>query len=95
MVMMNSRPGQEYVSLIRRHSTRPGVIGPLNTGFDLAEIIRALGAESGQSKEASPAGLDVSYSDVIVLVQQLAAKGMVTAQFWAGPLPKLGLIIKK
>ncbi len=95
MVMVNSQPGQEYVSLIRRHSTRPGPIEPLHTGFDLAEIIRTLGAESAKARDGGPPGLDVSYSDVIVLLQQLTAKDMVTAEFWAGPLPKPGLIIKK
>lgn len=94
-VMINAKPGQEYVSLIRRHATRPGPIRPRNTSFDLADIIRTLGGESGQTKGESPAGLDVSYSDVIVLVQQLATKDMVTAEFWPGPLSKLGLIIKK
>jgi len=95
MVMVNSQPGQEYVSLIRRHSTRPGPIEPLHTGFDLAEIIRTLGAESAKARDGGPPGLDVSYSDVIVLLQQLTTKDMVTAEFWAGPLPKPGLIIKK
>ncbi len=95
MVMVNTRPGQEFVSLIRRHPTQPGLIGPLNTGFDLADIIRTLGGESGRTKDAGPAGLDVSYSDVIVLLQQLATKDMAAAEFWAGPLSKLGLIIKK
>ncbi len=94
-VVVNSKPGQEYVSLIRRPLARPGRIEPVYTGFDLAEIIRTLGAEPAKAKDGGLPGLNVSYSDVIVLVQQLATKGMVTAEFWAGPLPKQGLIIKK
>ena len=29
MVMVNAKPGQQYVSLIRRHPTRPGIVGSL------------------------------------------------------------------
>lgn len=95
MVIINSPAGQEHVSVIRRHPMRPGLIGPLNTSFDLADIIRTLGAEPGKAKDGSIAGLHVPYSDVIVLMQRLSAKGAVAAQFWAGPLPKSGRIIKK
>jgi hypothetical protein len=93
--MVNSKPGQDRVSIIRGHPTRPGVIGPLTTGYDLANIIRALGGESVPTKDSGPAGLEVPYGDVIVLMEQLAAKGAVAAQFWPGPLPTPGLIIKK
>jgi len=95
MVVVNARPGEDYVSLIRRHPTRPGPVRPLTTSFDLADIIRTLGGESAQARDGGLPGLDVSYSDVIVLMEQLVAKGAVEAQFWAGPLPMLGLIIKK
>jgi hypothetical protein len=90
MVMVNAKPGQEYVSLIRRRSARPGLVGQVPCRFDLAEIIRTLGTEPRQTEDGRPAGLGVSYSDIIVLVQQLATKGMVTAEFWAGDLPKPG-----
>jgi len=94
-VVVNAKPGQGYVSVVRRHPTRPGVIGPLKTSFDLADIIWTLGGESGQPKDGGPAGLDVPYSDIIVLMEQLVAKQAIAAQFWPGPLPKLSLIIKK
>jgi len=94
-VMINSQRGQEYVSLFRKHPTRSGLIGPVNTGFDLADIIGTLGSEPAETKEGDIVGLDVSYSDVIVLVEKMATKGMVPAQFWAGPLPKMGPTVKK
>ena len=95
MVVVNSKPGQEYVSIIRRHPTRPGIIGPVETGFGVDEIVRTLGGEFSPTKEGTISGLGVCYADVATVVQQLAAKGAVEAEFWAGPLPKLGLIIKK
>ena len=96
MVVINSKPGQEYVSIMRRHPTRPGIIGPMETGFGVDEIVRTLGSEfSPSNRERAASGLGVCYADVATLVQQLAAKDAVEAEFWAGPLPKLGLIIKK
>jgi hypothetical protein len=95
MVVVNAQAGQGYVSLMRRHPMRPGLIGPLKTAFDVTDVVRTLGAESARAKDGQMAGLGVSYSDVSYLVQQLVAKDAVTAEFWAGPLPQLGLIIKK
>jgi hypothetical protein len=95
MVMINSPAGQEEVSLVRRHPTRPGLVGPLKTSLDLADIIRTLGTEPGKTKDESVAGLNVPYSDIAVLMQRMSAKGAVEAPFWAGPLPTSGRIIKK
>jgi len=95
MVVVNSKPGQEYVSIMRRHPTRPGIIGPVETGFGVEEIVRTLGGEFSPNKEGAVSGLGVCYADVATLAQQLVAKDAVEAEFWAGPLPKLGLIIKK
>jgi hypothetical protein len=95
MVVVNAKPGQKSVSVIRRHPTRPGVIGPVATSFDLADIIWTLGGESGQPKDGGRAGLNAPYADVVALMEQLVAKEAVAAQFWPGPLPALSLIIKK
>jgi hypothetical protein len=95
MVVVNSRPGQGYVSVMRRRPGGRGIIGPLNTSFDLAVIIRALGGEPPGANEAGVPGLGVCYSDIVVLVQQMATKNMVAAEFRAGPLPNPGRIIKK
>lgn len=94
-VMVNAKPGQDFVSIVRKRPTRPGVIGPLTSTFDVADIIGTLGGESGQARDGGRVGLEVPYSDVAVLMEQLVAKQAVAAQFWPGPLPKLGLIIKK
>lgn len=95
MIVVNSQAGQGFVSLTRRHPERAGVLGPVRTGFDLADIIRALGTEPTRTKDGGVAGLGVSYTDVTAIVQQLAIKDMVPAEFWPGPLPEPGLIIKK
>jgi len=94
-VMIDSRVGQDYASLTRRIPGRQGVIGPVRSRLALTEIIRALAAERPRAGGTGPAGLGVPYSDVIAVLEQLSAKEAVAAEFWAGPLPKIGLLVKK
>jgi hypothetical protein len=94
-LVLDARAGQGFVSVIRKHPTRPGVIGPIRSTPDVGEIVRILGGEA----EAGPSGqlksLGVPYSQVIALLEQMSAKDAVAAQFWAGPLPKIGPSVKK
>lgn len=94
-VMIDSRVGQDYASLTRRIPGRQGVIGPVRSTLALTEIIRTLAAERPRAGGTGPAGLGVPYSDVIAALEQLSAKEGVAAEFWAGPLPKIGLLVKK
>jgi hypothetical protein len=94
-LVLDARAGQGFVSVIRKHPTRLGVIGPIRSTPDVGEIVRILGGEA----EAGPSGqlksLGVPYSQVIALLEQMSAKDAVAAQFWAGPLPKIGPSVKK
>ncbi|UCG59872.1 MAG: flagellar basal body P-ring protein FlgI [Phycisphaerales bacterium] len=93
-IVMDSRAGQKYVSLMRRHPTRPVMIGPLKCSFRLSDIIQVLCEEP--LRQGKPrGGLGVSYSDMIALVKQMCDKGVVRAEFRAGPMPKIGLNVKK
>ena len=94
-VVVNSQAGQGSVSVFRKHPTRPGVVGPIRTGRNLRDLILALGDEGGKAEHGQLAGLDVSYAQVMALLEQLSAKEAVAAQFWAGPLPKIDLPVKK
>jgi hypothetical protein len=82
------------VSLTLKDPTRPGVIGPVRSGFSIGEIVRALGSERQRTEAGHVMGLGVSYTDVIAVLEQLCAKDAVTAEFWAGPPPKIGRIVK-
>jgi len=93
-ITVNSRAGQDYVSLTLKDPTRPGVIGPVRSGFSIGEIVRALGSERQRTEAGHVMGLGVSYTDVIAVLEQLCAKDAVTAEFWAGPPPKIGRIVK-
>ncbi len=95
VVVVNAQAGENSVSVFRKHPTRPGVIGPIRTSRNLRDIILALGDEAAPVEPGQLAGLDVSYAQVIALLEQLSAKEAVAAQFWAGPLSKIGLPVKK
>ncbi len=91
-IILNAPAGQKYVSLIRKHPKRPGVIAQVKCSFELADIIRALCEEPSSKAESAGDGraLGVSYSDVIAILKQMCEKGAVEAQFRPGPLPKVG-----
>jgi len=94
-IVIDSRAGQDYASLTRRVAGRQGVIGPVRSGLTVSEITRALAAERPRTGGGSPVGLGISYSEVTAVLEQLSAKEGVAADFWVGPLPKIGLLVKK
>jgi hypothetical protein len=94
-IVVDAKVGQDYVSVFRSRPSQPGVIGPVRTGRGLPDLIRALGEEPALTPQGQLAGLGLPYSSVIALLEQLTVKDAVPAQFWAGPLPKIGLAVKK
>ncbi|MGB2807705.1 MAG: flagellar basal body P-ring protein FlgI [Sedimentisphaerales bacterium] len=88
-ITIDSRAGQKYVSLIRKHPTRPTVIGPLRCSLELGDVIQTLCDEPVRRSEKARIGLGVSYADMIALLKQMCEKGAVEAKFEAGPLPKI------
>ncbi len=89
-ITINAPAGQEYVSIIRKHPERPGVIAQLKSSFELDDVIRTLCEKPTTSSEQGRGGLGVSYTDVISLLKRMCDKSAVRAEFWAGPLPKIG-----
>ena len=68
--------------------------GPIRCPLTPGDIVRALGSER-RARGGGPGGLGTPYSDVASVLEQMCAKGALVAQFWAGPGPKIGLIVKK
>jgi len=89
-ITIDAPAGQEYVSIIRKHPQRPGVIAQLKSSFEVGDIIRTLCEEPLKKGEQGRGGLGVTYADVIALLKWMCDKGAVKAEFWAGPLPKIG-----
>ncbi|MHC4912546.1 MAG: hypothetical protein ACYTE5_06020, partial [Planctomycetota bacterium] len=95
-IIINAPAGQEHVTLIRKHPTRP-YIPPiqLKSSFELGDIIRTLCEEPLKKRDEGQIGLGVSYAEAIALLKQMSDKGAVRAEFRAGPLPEINSIIKK
>ncbi len=87
-IVITSRRGEKYVSVMRKHPTRPVAIGPLRSSFKVGDIIRVLCEESPREGEEGRGGLGVSYVEAIALLKQMCDKDVVIAEFRAGPLPK-------
>jgi hypothetical protein len=88
-ITMDSRAGQQYVSLIRKHPTRPTVVGPIRCSQELGDIIQTLCEEPVKRTEQGRVGLGVSYAEMIGLLKQMCEKGAIEAEFKAGPLPSI------
>jgi hypothetical protein len=89
-ITINAPSGQSYVSVIRKHPRRDGVILQLKSSFELGDIIRTLCEKPKEEGKRGKGGLGVPYADVISLLKQMCDKGAVNAEFWAGALPKIG-----
>ncbi len=87
-IAIASRRGEKYVSVMRKHPARPVVIGPLRSSFEVGDIIQVLCEEPPEEGEQGHGGLGVSYAKAIALLKQMCDKGVVRAEFRAGPLPK-------
>jgi len=88
-ITIDSRPGQKYASLMRKHPKLPTVIGPLRSSLELGDIIETLCEEPVKRSEQGRIGLSVSYAEMIALLKQMCEKGAVEADFEAGPLPSI------
>lgn len=88
-ITIDSRPGQKYASLMRKHPKLPTVMGPLRSSLELGDIIETLCEEPVKRSEQARIGLGVSYSEMIALLKQMYEKGAVEADFEAGPLPSI------
>jgi len=88
-ITIDSPAGQKYVSVMRKHPTRPTVIGPVKSSLEVGDIIRTLCEEPIRRTEQGRAGLGVSYADMIGLLKQMSEKKAFEAPFLAGPLPTI------
>ncbi len=88
-ITIDSRPGQNYASVMRKHPKHPTVVGPLRSSLDLGDIIETLCEEPVKGSEQGRIGLGVSYTEMIALLKQMHEKGAVEVKFEAGPLPNI------
>ncbi len=89
-ITINAPSGQGYVSIIRKHPHRPGVVAQLRSSFELSDIIRTFCEKPAEEDKPGRGGLGVPYADIIALLKRMCDKGALKAEFWAGALPKIG-----
>jgi len=89
-ITINAPAGQEFVLLIRKHPKRPNVLLQRKSSYELSDIIQTLCNPSvtGEDSKIRP-GLGVSYDEMAGLLELMAAKNAIDAQFRAGPVPKI------
>ncbi len=94
-IVIDAPAGKDFVSLMRRHPKRGTLMGPLQSSFELADIIKTLGEEPVQKGELRRIGLGVPYSSIASILKRMCENGAVQAEFHVGPPPELELNIKK
>ena len=86
-VVITAEAGKDLVSLMKKHPTRPTLIGPLPSTYLVDSVIRTLGEISENNEEMHiRAGLDVPYSEILSLLEKMCQTHMIDAEFVAGPM---------
>ena len=94
-IVINARPDEKYVSVMRRLANRPKLVGPLLAGRDVSDIIQALcGDPDTERRPGVRQGLGVSYSDVISLLSKMCDTGAVKADFIGGDMTMAGSFLE-
>ncbi len=94
-IVINARPGEKYVSVMRRLPNLPRLVGPLPAGYELSDIIQALcGDPDIESRPGMRRGLGVSYSDIIPLLSKMCDTGTVKADFVSGDMTTAGSFLE-
>jgi hypothetical protein len=83
-ITINSAAGQDFITVMRKHPTQPGMIGPLRCGFDLADVIEAICGYSREGSTKSRPGLSAPYSELVPLLRQMCQQGAIKADFRVG-----------
>jgi hypothetical protein len=85
-VMVNGVPGEDKISVLRKHPTFPRPIGPFYSSRNLAEVIRAISERIDVGDRPERRGLGVSYSDLVNVLQLMTDHEAVKARMVMGPM---------
>jgi hypothetical protein len=81
-VTLNSKPGENFISVMRKHPTRPRLIGPVKSSRRLVDLISTLCEDPVVSdEEAVEPGLGIHYSKLLPILRQMSQKKAVLAEF--------------
>ena len=87
-IIINAQKNDKYMSVMRKDPGSGKLIGPLKCRYDIADLVRTLGAPLVADKEKNRRpGLQVPYDDIISLLKKMCQKGAVDADFITSDLP--------
>ena len=85
-ITINAKPGDKFISVSRKHPQRHRVIGPLNAGFDISNLVQTLGElPEVKNRSRKLPGLAVSYAEILPILEKMCNNNAIPAQFIAGP----------
>ena len=85
-IIANAKPGDAFVSVSRKHPSRPRVIGPVQTGYEVSHLLQTLGELPQMNKHASVRpGLAIPYDEIISFLKKMCDVNAIDAEFLAGP----------
>ncbi len=93
-VTISAMANADRVSIIRKNPTKPGIIGPVKSGYSICSIIRALGDNPCSKTFTFKQGLGVNFAEIVPILETMCRSGAVNAKFIAQPLPDIDSEIK-
>jgi len=95
-ITLNAQAGDKYISISRKHPSRPRVIGPLSSSRELSILIQTIGDLTEVSGKSSShrLGLAVPYSDIVLILKKAAKQGAISARVLEGPAPEIGGVLQ-
>lgn len=89
-VVISGQTGDKYLSLMRKHPTKPTIVGPVKSLYDVSDVIRTMGEMPNTDDEQKTRdGLGVPYSDIIEIIESMCLNHMVNAELKAGAMTEV------
>jgi hypothetical protein len=95
IVSVKGQTGDTLVTIVRKSPLPRTRLPSARSGLAVSDIIRTLGGDPTSTPVRRPAGLGVSYAEIVVLLEQMCQSKAVDAQFWPSPLTKFEPMVKK
>ncbi len=87
-IIINSREGDNLISISRKNPKGSGIIGPLFSSFKVKDLIQTLGeVPKVDPKTMKRPGLAIPYCQIIAILEKMCRTNAIDAKFAAGKLP--------
>ncbi|MBN1125590.1 MAG: flagellar basal body P-ring protein FlgI [Sedimentisphaerales bacterium] len=90
-VLINARPEDKEISIIRKDPRFPRPVGPLKAERNVGDIVRTMCERLDvENKPGLRQGLNLPYCDTVTIIRQLCEAGIIDAKFISGPITEVG-----